>query len=408
MKIYSITCAMTKSGICTPFKEDIMSNLTVEGQYKLERWKIVLLTIGAITTFLTFFVPFTYQRERQMDQAFSETLQRLGDANPALGAGAAIGLVDFYRYRRFFGLGPAPYKKQCIFVLQNALKIQSKEVFVRQAFIEALIEMDPNAMQGAKLKGADLSKLDLAGISFRKADLSYANLSGATAGLRPVSFEGAVFIFTDMREVEFPDANFTQALLEKTNLSSARLEKATIKGAVLIGANLSHTHLGGAMFQKITQWDKKNSFEGADCENADFDTSSDFYKWGQSRFPECFKPISSRSEIGEPVVPPSLETPIQLTRQFLISRSWEFLHDKGDVISPQVRLDKSGKIQGVNHPNESSWRLEDGTLVFYHQSGVPSTRFSKMRRDAGKVILSGPLLLPGGHQPVVIHVLKEL
>lgn len=97
----------------------------------------------------------------------------------------------------------------------------------------------------------------------------------------------------------------------------------------------------------------------------------------------------------------------KLTREFLISRSWEFRHGEGGVISHRVRIDPNGTIIGIGHPNESTWGLEDGTLVFYHISGVPSTRFTSIRREQGKIILSGPLLLPG-LKPVVIHVLEEL
>lgn len=103
----------------------------------------------------------------------------------------------------------------------------------------------------------------------------------------------------------------------------------------------------------------------------------------------------------EPNGPPNGD---KLTHEFLISVYWEFRHGEGDVISPRVRLHPNGTIIGVDHPNESTWRLEDGTLVFYHESGVPSTRFTSIQREDGKIILSGRLLLPG-HEPVVIHVL---
>ena len=79
-------------------------------------------------------------------------------------------------------------------------------------------------------------------------------------------------------------------------------------------------------------------------------------------------------ETAEAAVPNAPGTP--LTREFLTNRSWEFLHDEGDVISPRIRLNPSGTIQGVDHPNESRWNLDDNTLVFYHQSGMPSTRFT--------------------------------
>jgi hypothetical protein len=93
-----------------------------------------------------------------------------------------------------------------------------------------------------------------------------------------------------------------------------------------------------------------------------------------------------------------------LTRDVLAGRSWEFLHGEGDVIAPAVRLDPSGAIKGVDPPNESRRDLENHMLVFFHQSGVPSTRFTEMRREAGKIIRSGGRLLPSD-QPVVLHLL---
>ena len=96
-----------------------------------------------------------------------------------------------------------------------------------------------------------------------------------------------------------------------------------------------------------------------------------------------------------------------LSSEFWASRYWEFRHGEGDVISPRVKLHSNGTIVGIDHPNESTWGLEDDMLVFYHASGVPSTRFTSVRHEHGKTIVSGHLLLPG-HKPVVIHVLEEL
>ena len=81
-----------------------MSNLE-EKKYKLERLKVLLLFVAAASTFLTFSIPFVYQREQQMSHSFSEALQRLGDANPAVRATSAVDLISFHGYRRYFGLG---------------------------------------------------------------------------------------------------------------------------------------------------------------------------------------------------------------------------------------------------------------------------------------------------------------
>lgn len=67
----------------------------------------------------------------------------------------------------------------------------------------------------------------------------------------------------------------------------------------------------------------------------------------------------------------------------------------------------NGEIEGVEHPNESRWGLEDGTLVFYDANGQTTTRFTEMKSTDEKVVLSGRLLVPG-HQRVVIHVLEQL
>ena len=93
-----------------------------------------------------------------------------------------------------------------------------------------------------------------------------------------------------------------------------------------------------------------------------------------------------------------------LTREFLTTSDWTFLHGQGDIISPNVRLDPSGRIVGIDHPNEARWGLEDNILVFYHQDGQPSTRFTEMSREGGKITLSGRLLLT---DETVYHVLKE-
>lgn len=93
-----------------------------------------------------------------------------------------------------------------------------------------------------------------------------------------------------------------------------------------------------------------------------------------------------------------------LTREFLTTREWTFLHAEGDVISPIVRLDASGRILGIDHENEARWDLEDNILVFYHEEGQPSTRFTETARKEGKVTLSGRLLLT---DEIVYHVLRE-
>lgn len=115
--------------------------------------------------------------------------------------------------------------------------------------------------------------------------------------------------------------------------------------------------------------------------------------------------LLSPEEIPRPSPGPEAQQ-VSLTRDFLTSRGWTFLHGEGDVIASDVSLDPSGRINGIGHPNESRWGIEDGTLVFFHEDGRPSTRFTEVFREAGKVVLRGRLLLTEGDEEVV-HVLKE-
>ena len=295
-----------------------------EKKLSLERWKTILLTIGAITTFLTFFVPFINQPEQRKSQAFSETLMRLGDENPAIRAGAAIDLVDFYRYKSLFGMGSSPYREQVIFLLQSSLKKTNEEDFVRQAVIQALKLIGPQTLENSWLKGADLSNLNIRNLSFKGSYLSEAILSGASSqeykpGDSPVSFEGANLFLADLKGSEFWSANFSNVFFESADLSNsfflrgtdlrnssfwrsnlsntsfydqqegANLEGALFDATVLINTDFSNARLGTAVFRNITSWDNRTNFQNADCQGTKFEVESQFYKWGCSRFPKCFK-----------------------------------------------------------------------------------------------------------------------
>lgn len=294
-----------------------------EKRYSLEKWKTILLAIGAISTFLAFILPFISEREQQMNIAFAESLTRLGDENPAIRAGAAIELVQYYDYRRHFGFGDMPYQEQIVFVLQNSLKKAGEEDFVRQAVIQALIQIDSNSLQGAWLKGADLSKLNIRNINFDNAYLAEADLSNSASqeykqGEIPVSFKHVNFFRANLSGTEFWGANFRLASFEEANLSGSYfiqgtdlseafflrtnlsntdffemstavvLEKAIFEFANIEGTDFSHALLNGAVFKNITEWNDRTNFSEAECNGTKFDVNSEFYKWGRSNFPNCF------------------------------------------------------------------------------------------------------------------------
>lgn len=98
---------------------------------------------------------------------------------------------------------------------------------------------------------------------------------------------------------------------------------------------------------------------------------------------------------------------LTISREFLMGKVWQFSHGGGSVIAEEVRLLPDGRIDmgEYYHPNESRWGLDDNTLVFYHEGGEPSCRFTSVGIEHGKTVLSGPLLFdPSG---ATQHVLRE-
>ena len=89
---------------------------------------------------------------------------------------------------------------------------------------------------------------------------------------------------------------------------------------------------------------------------------------------------------------------------WVVNRVWQFGRGDGSVIAKWIRLLPGGKIQGYSHPNESRWGLENNQVVFYHSNGKPSCRFTSVRTELGKLILSGPYLF----NQRFTHVLREM
>ena len=101
-----------------------------------------------------------------------------------------------------------------------------------------------NALKGADLRQADLSKLVLNQANLRAADLSGATLRKTRlvgADLRDANLTGA-----DLQDANLTDANLDTAGLSEANLDGAELKRANLSGAFLTRANLSDAELEGA------------------------------------------------------------------------------------------------------------------------------------------------------------------
>lgn len=106
--------------------------------------------------------------------------------------------------------------------------------------IEKLIAV---ATQPLYLKDADLSGINLSGLSFKEANLEnaiFVNASLKMADLQNANLEGA-----DLRCANLKDAN-----LEGANLKNANLNDANLKGAYLVKANFEGSSLRGGVFSK--------------------------------------------------------------------------------------------------------------------------------------------------------------
>ncbi|MBI4776311.1 MAG: hypothetical protein HY788_19380 [Deltaproteobacteria bacterium] len=82
---------------------------------------------------------------------------------------------------------------------------------------------------------------------------------------------------------------------------------------------------------------------------------------------------------------------------------WQFGRGDGSIIADRIRLLPDGRIEGYSHPNESRWGYEGDTVVFYHQSGSPTCRFTSAGQEAGGIVLRGSFL----PDPGITHVLRE-
>jgi uncharacterized protein YjbI with pentapeptide repeats len=106
-------------------------------------------------------------------------------------------------------------------------------------------------IERADLRGIELPKSLLEGVSFRRCDLDGANLSGARlarAILKSASFREAYLAGADLRDANLESADLEGANLERAVLAGANLHRANLEGANLEGADLSRARVTHAQF----------------------------------------------------------------------------------------------------------------------------------------------------------------
>jgi DUF1680 family protein len=92
------------------------------------------------------------------------------------------------------------------------------------------------------------------------------------------------------------------------------------------------------------------------------------------------------------------------TMPWIPTRRWQLARSDGTVLTGPLTLLSGGTIQGSTHPNESRWGFEGTDLTFYGGDGRPTTRFSTVSDQAGRIRLEG-IFLP---DPTITHVLRQV
>jgi hypothetical protein len=92
----------------------------------------------------------------------------------------------------------------------------------------------------------------------------------------------------------------------------------------------------------------------------------------------------------------------------IVGKTWQLwrkdLTGTTTILKPLIRLLPGGEFDQTTHPNESRWAIEHDILVFYAADGTPSTRFTSLRMQNGRVERSGTFLL----DPSITHYLSEV
>jgi len=234
------------------------------------------------------------ERQRRYDELFATTSANLASENEALRLAAAASIEsaflpsaasreagerDAYRAQVFtllVGVLALPDRRPSDRVLVGALAkaLRSQLPILQPHEIEpAPGELDLDEVYVAT---ANLSGLDLRGVTLNDSDLTGANLSGSTltqrqfrgARLRAATGRGckagrAIFMDADLEDADFSETRMRGAHFAGAWLVSTQLRRADLTNARFTNTNLQSAHFDGARLSGTT-------FDGADLADAWF------------------------------------------------------------------------------------------------------------------------------------------
>ena len=87
----------------------------------------------------------------------------------------------------------------------------------------------------------------------------------------------------------------------------------------------------------------------------------------------------------------------------ITSSTWTF-SSTTNPIARGLSFLPDGVISGYHHPNETSWRFENGVFSFIKSDGTPSCHFTSVHERNNKLIMMGPFI---GNPTNYRHILTE-
>ncbi|MBH8555663.1 pentapeptide repeat-containing protein [Nostocaceae cyanobacterium CENA357] len=134
-------------------------------------------------------------------------------------------------------------------------------------------QLSQNGALGSSFFNLVLENVDLSGVNFKSANLNQASFKGSRfRGVgedeRLDTYDDAIADLsqTQMKQVNFTDANLSRVIMTGSDLSRATLNRANLSNARLVGANLSSTQLVSADLQNAVL--ENASLTGADLGDA--------------------------------------------------------------------------------------------------------------------------------------------